>query len=60
MSPRILLAILGIVFVIVWGTLGIGWAIGVLFGALIGYYVGAAIEGVVDVSGLLAPLRRTP
>jgi len=46
------------VFVIVWAVLGFGWALLLLLGALVGYYIGAALEGGVDLSGLLAPLRR--
>ena len=59
MSLRVLFAALGIVFVIVWAVLGFGWALLVLVGALGGYYIGAALEGGVDLSGLLEPLRRT-
>jgi len=58
MSLRVLLATLGVVFVIVWATLGFGWAVLLLVGALVGFYVGAAIEGGVDLSALLDPLRR--
>ena len=58
MSLRVLFAALGVVFVIVWATLGFGWAVLLLVGALVGFYVGAAIEGGLDLSALLAPLRR--
>ncbi len=58
MSLRVLFAALGVVFVIAWAVLGFGWALLLLLGALVGYYIGAALEGAVDLSGLLAPLRR--
>ncbi len=58
MSLRVLCAALGVVFVIVWATLGFGWAVLLLVGALVGFYIGAAIEGGVDLSALLDPLRR--
>lgn len=58
MSPRLWCAIAGIVFGIVWASISIGWAAVVLLCALAGYAVGAALEGTLDVSGLVAPLRQ--
>jgi len=59
MSPRLWCAIAGIIFGVVWATVSIGWAVVVLLCALVGYAVGAALEGVVDVSGLITPLRQS-
>lgn len=59
MSLRIVLAALGVVFGIIWAVIGVGWATVVVLCALAGYYIGALIEGGVDLSGFLAPLRRT-
>jgi hypothetical protein len=59
MSLRVVLAALGVVFGIIWATIGIGWAAVVVLCALAGYYLGAVIEGGVDLSVLLDPLRRT-
>ena len=59
LSLRVFLAALGAVFGIIWATIGIGWAAVVVLCAFAGYYVGAAIEGGVDMSTLLEPLRRT-
>ncbi len=59
MSLRIVFGALGVIFGIVWATLGIGWAAVVVGCALTGYYLGAVIEGEVDLSVLLAPWRRT-
>jgi hypothetical protein len=59
MSPRFWCAIVGIIFGVVWATVSIGWAVVVLLCALAGYAVGAALEGTVDVSGLLTPLRQS-
>ncbi len=59
MSLRIVLAALGIVFGIIWATIGIGWAAVVVLCALAGYYIGAVIEGGADLSTLIEPLRRT-
>ncbi len=58
MSLRVLLAVLGAVFVIVLAVLGFGWAVLVLLGAVVGFYLGAALEGGADLSALLDPLRR--
>jgi len=46
------------VFVIVLAVLGFGWAVLVLLGAVVGFYLGAALEGGADLSALLDPLRR--
>ena len=59
MSLRVVLAALGVVFGIIWAVLGIGWAVVVVLCALVGYYIGAVIEGGADLSVLLDPLRRT-
>lgn len=59
MSLRVLVAVLGIVFGVIWTTHGIGWAVVVFLCALAGYYLGAVLEGGVAVSALLEPLRRT-
>lgn len=59
MALRVLIAILGIVFGVIWATLGLGWAVVVVLCALAGYYVGAVLEGGVDLSVLLDPLRRS-
>ncbi len=62
MSIRVMLAALGAVFGIIWATRGIGWATVVVLCALAGWYMGAVIEGGVDLSAfavLLDPLRRT-
>ncbi len=59
MSPRVMLAVLGAVFGIIWATIGIGWAAVVVLCALAGWYIGAVIEGGANVSVLLDPLRRT-
>jgi hypothetical protein len=58
MALRVLVAILGIVFGVIWATLGIGWAAVVVLCAVAGYYVGAVLEGGADLSVLLDPLRR--
>ena len=52
MSPRLLGAGLGLVFA------GFGWALFVLVLTLVGYYIGAALEGDVNLDALLDPLRR--
>jgi uncharacterized protein YcfJ len=59
MSLRVMLAVLGAVFGIVWATSGIGWAAVVALCALAGWYIGALIEGEATLSVLLDPLRRT-
>jgi hypothetical protein len=59
MSLRVVLAALGVVFGIIWALLGIGWAVVVVLCALIGFYIGAVIEGEANLSVLLDPLRRT-
>lgn len=59
MSLRVVLAALGVAFGIIWAVIGIGWAAVVVLCALAGYYLGAVIEGGVDLSVLLDPLRRT-
>ena len=59
MSLRVMLAVLGAVFGIVWATIGIGWAAVVVLCALAGWYIGAVIEGGANLSVLLDPLRRT-
>ena len=56
---RVFLAALGVVFGIIWATIGIGWAAVVVLCALAGFYLGAVIEGGVDLSALLEPLRRS-
>ncbi len=58
MPVRVLFAALGVVFGVVLAVLGVGAAVLVLVTTLVGYYIGAAIEGGVDLSALLAPLRR--
>ncbi len=58
MSIRILFAVMGIVFGVVLAFVGFGWAIVVLLTTLIGYYIGSALEGDLDLSALLAPLRQ--
>ena len=55
---RVFLGALGVVFGIIWATIGIGWATVVVLCALAGFYLGAAIEGGLDPSALLEPLRR--
>lgn len=57
MSPRMLCTMLGVVFGVMWTTVNIGWAVVVLLCALVGYAIGAALEGAIDVSGLVTPLR---
>jgi hypothetical protein len=59
MSLRVVLTALGVVFGIIWAVLGIGWAVVVVLCALIGFYIGAVIEGEANLSVLLDPLRRT-
>ncbi len=59
MSLRVMLAVLGAVFGIIWATIGIGWAAVVVLCALAGWYIGAVIEGGANLSVLLDPLRRT-
>ncbi len=59
MSLRVMLAVLGAVFGIIWATIGIGWAAVVVLCALAGWYIGALIEGGATLSVLLDPLRRT-
>ncbi len=56
-SPRLLLMVLGVTFGIVFATLGFGWAVVVLLTTIVGYYIGAALDGSFDISALLAPLR---
>jgi len=58
MPVRVLFAALGVVFGVVLAVLGVGAAVLVLVTTLVGYYIGAAIEGGVDLSALLVPLRR--
>lgn len=58
MSPRLWCAILGVAFGVVWAEINVGWAVVVVLCALIGYAVGAILEGTIDVSGLVAPLRQ--
>ncbi len=58
MPARILFAALGTIFGLVWVSIGIGWAVVVLICALVAYYIGALIEGEVDLNALLAPLRK--
>ena len=58
MSPRLLCAGLGLVFALVLVFAGFGWAVFVLILTLVGYYVGAALEGDVNLAALLDPLRR--
>jgi hypothetical protein len=57
------LAALGVVFGILWATIGIGWAAVAVLCALAGLYLGAAIEAAIEngtgLSALLEPLRRT-
>lgn len=57
MSARVWCALLGVVFAVVWANLNIGWAVVVLVCALIGYAVGAALEGSVNLAGVAAQLR---
>ncbi len=58
MSARILFAALGTVFGLVWVSIGFGWAVVVLLCALIAYYIGALLEGELDLDALLTPLRK--
>ncbi|MDB5059449.1 MAG: hypothetical protein JWO59_2921 [Chloroflexi bacterium] len=58
MSPRLWCALLGVVFGVMWAEINIGWAVVVLVCSLVGYAIGAALEGTIDVSGLVAPLRQ--
>ncbi len=58
MSLRALFALLGVAFGVIWAVESIGWAVVILLCALVGYYVGAALESGVAVSALLEPLRR--
>ncbi len=58
MPLRVLFAALGVVFGVILAALGFGAAVLVLVTTLVGYYIGAAIEGSIDLSALLAPLRR--
>ncbi len=58
MSLRLLFALLGLAFGVIWAVESIGWAVAVLLCALIGYYIGAVLESGVALSALLAPLRR--
>lgn len=59
MSLRVLFALLGIAFGVVWAVESIGWALVMLVCALVGYYLGAVLESGVALSALLEPLRRT-
>ena len=59
LSLRVFLAALGVVFGILWATIGIGWAAVAALCALAGFYLGAAIENGTGLSALLEPLRRT-
>jgi len=59
MSLRVLFAMLGIAFGVVWAVESIGWAVVMLVCALVGYYLGAVLESGVALSALLEPLRRT-
>ncbi|MGI8912562.1 MAG: hypothetical protein ACR2JY_02035 [Chloroflexota bacterium] len=56
---RVLFAMLGIAFGVVWAVESIGWAGVMLVCALVGYYLGAVLESGVALSALLEPLRRT-
>jgi len=58
MPLRVLFAALGVVFGVILAVLGFGAAVLVLVTTLVGYYIGAAIEGSIDLSALLGPLRR--
>jgi hypothetical protein len=58
-SLRIVLAALGVIFGIIWATIGAGWATVVVLCGLADFYLGAAIESGVDLSPLLEPLRHT-
>ena len=61
-SLPMFLAALGVVFGILWATIGIGWAAVAVLCALAGLYLGAAIQngtGLSALSALLEPLRRT-
>ena len=53
------MAALGVVFGILWATIGIGWAAVAVLCALAGWYLGAAIENGAGLSTLLEPLHRT-
>jgi hypothetical protein len=55
-----MLAVLGVVFGVIWAIIGLGWAVVVVLCGLAGFYIGAAIEGGIDLAGVLDPLRRTP
>ena len=57
-SLPVLLAALGVVFGILWATIGIGWAAVTVLCALAGLYLGAAIQNGAGLSTLLEPLRR--
>jgi hypothetical protein len=59
LSLRVFLAALGVVFGILWATIGIGWAAVAVLCALAGWYLGAAIENGAGLSTLLEPLHRT-
>ncbi len=59
MSLRILYAAFGAVFGLVWAFNSFGWAVVVILLGLVGYYIGATVEGDVDLSQLLAPLRQS-
>ncbi len=58
MPVRVLCAALGVVFGVILAVLGFGAAALVLVTTIVGYSIGAAIEGSVDLSALLSPLRR--
>lgn len=58
MSLRLLFALLGLAFGVIWAVESIGWAVAILVCALVGYYIGAVLESGVTLSALLAPLRR--
>ncbi len=58
MPVRVLFAALGVVFGVILAVLGVGAAVLVLVTTLVGYCIGVAIEGGIDLSALLAPLRR--
>jgi uncharacterized membrane protein len=56
--PRFWCGLAGGVFGVMWVASSIGWAVVVLLCMLVGYALGAALEGTFDVSGLLAPLHQ--
>lgn len=59
MTLRVLFAMLGIAFGVIWAVESIGWAVVVVGCALVGYYVGAVLENGVALSTFLEPLRRS-